>query len=147
VDGAGEALLDHLGVDVLDCLADPGELQPNPLLVVVEADLLSSLMVRLLQVFSELLFNQRLLQLLHVHYLQFLLHLVLLVVFAVFRLERQLFFLDGALLQRSEVVLQVLLHRARKESAEFLLVCQDAHIQLFDIQCCLCLDKLAFFIL
>lgn len=53
--GARQAFLDHLRVNVLDCLADPRELKPNPLFVVVKTHLFSSLVIRLLKKLSKLL--------------------------------------------------------------------------------------------
>lgn len=142
-----QTLSDHLGIDISNGLTDPRELEPDPLLIVVEAHFLACLVVRLLQIFSELFLDQRLLQLLYFNYLQLPLQLILFVVFAVLRLEGQLLFFDEALLVWSKVVLQVLFHRAGEEMTEFLLVGQYAHVQLLDIQRCLCMYGLTLLVL
>jgi len=48
VNGAREAFRNHLRVDMLDGLAEPRELQPYPLLIVVVADLFPVFVVILL---------------------------------------------------------------------------------------------------
>jgi hypothetical protein len=89
MNGPRQTLPDHVRIDVFDGLAQPGELQPEPLLVVVATDLFSRFVVVLLQVLFELLEDEGLLVFLDVE-LELALFLLkgLFLVVTVLRLER-----------------------------------------------------------
>ena len=54
VDRAGKAFLQHIGVYMFDGLAEPGELKPDPLFVVVKLNFLASFVIGLFLVLLKL---------------------------------------------------------------------------------------------
>lgn len=78
-----KALLKHGRVNVLDCLAEPRKLQPNPLLIVIILHFLAGFVVRLFEVFFVSFEHKGVLKLLYVNsklLLSLLFHALLIIV-------------------------------------------------------------------
>ena len=119
---------------MLDGLANPRELQPDPLLIVIELQLLSRLMIVVLQIVPVTLQTHRLLIFFNIKFDLFL-RLILVGLFfivALVRLKRERL-LFAAFFMGIEVNFEIFFDRRYEEVFEFLLVGNYAHIYLLDI--------------
>ena len=112
MDGTGKALFEHIGVYMSDGLAQPGELKPNPLFVVIVLYFLSSFVVTFFKILFEVFEEEGTFHFLEV-YFELLLSSLLtsfLLVIAIFAFKGKVFILVGAFLDGYKVVFKIFFH-------------------------------------